>query len=71
MNYKVTLILKDGSNIKGYARSEYSIGNYGTVYIYIDGKPHRAKEIVQLGMKVICIESEVRAVLKETGFPVE
>ena len=71
MNYKVTLIQTDGSRIQGYARSEYSIGNYGTVYIHINGKPHRAAEITALGMKVHCIDGEVRGVLRDTGFPLE
>jgi len=71
MNYRVTVILSDGSRVMGYAKTEYSIGNYGTVLVVIDGKPYRAEEMVRQGMTVMCIESEVRAVLKETGFPVE
>jgi|GEM_PF-5452500 len=70
MNYKLTVVLADGTHVKGYAKSEYSIGNYGTVYIVIDGKKHRAKEVVAEGMKIICIEPEVRNVLRATGFPV-
>jgi len=71
MNYRVTVVLSDGSHVKGYARSEYSIGNYGTVLITIGGKAYRAAEMAGQGMKVICVDSEVRAVLKVTGFPVE
>ena len=71
MNYKLTVVLKDGSRVKGYARSEYSIGNYGTVYIVIDNIRYRAAEVVQRGMKVICLEPEVRGVLQRTGFPVD
>jgi len=69
MNYRLTVVLADGSHVKGYARSEYSIGNYGTVYVVVDGKPYRAREAIDAGMKVICIEPEVRNVLRATGFP--
>ena len=70
MNYKVTVVLADGSHVPGYARTEYSIGNYGTVLVTISGKPFRASEIVAKGMRIICIEGEVREVLKDAGFPV-
>jgi len=71
MNYKLTVVLCDGSRVKGYARSEYSIGNYGTVYVTVDGKPYRAAQAVEEGMKIICIDGDVNAVLRATGFPVE